>query len=254
MNPTQDPIKWTDSVNAIGSVLGGVGGVVALLTYLDGRRKGKTPETILQEILIKGEIILVEGSSIVAKTARSIAPNSEVFQSLNINLSEKKEILEDKLNTLQARFRYSQQAQLWLERNRQTLSRAAVKYALDKHPDLVNPDNNQKWEEHVNKFYQHVNYYIDLIAGCLKFGRPNLLEKSPSFQAVAADLYLEAFIFIKILIRKQKLDENLSGESAAKIQPDIDNLIEIDNLSRESAAEIQHYLDDLLKIIRDRNS
>lgn len=228
MTPIKDPVKWTDSVSAIVASLG-VG--IALLQYIDGRRKGKSSGTIVNEALIKGELIFINSSVNILQATEKIAPKSELVKNINANILENKKILEDKLKALKIRFEYSKEAYNWLAKNMQSLSREAASNALNKYPELIKLNQDITSKEKIRKFYQHINFYVDLICACLKFGRPNILEKSPILQVIHSDFYIEAFTFMK---------ESIITKTASN------------NLSKEASSEIVLYLDKLINIIRIR--
>ncbi|KST62451.1 globin family protein [Mastigocoleus testarum] len=224
MSPTQDPVKWTDSVTAI---VGIISAIITLLTYIDGRRKGKSSETIIKETLIKGELIFINSSVSILQKTEKIAPKSESLKSINSNIVNYKKNLEDKLEALKRRFEYSQEAHNWLDKNRKSLSREAGRYALNKCPELININQDTVSKENIIKFYRQINFYLDLICGCLKFGRSNILDKSPIFQLVHLDLYLEAFAFIKEKVKTKSASNNLSKEASSQIVLYVDDLIDI---------------------------
>jgi hypothetical protein len=222
MTPTQDPVKWTDSVSAISTTLALV---IPLLTYIDGKRKGKSLGTTLTETLLKGELVFINSSASILNTTKNIVSNSEFIENMNANIFDKKKELEDKLKALKTRFQYSQEARYWLEDNRKALSTKASRYIFNKHPEIIdiNPDiaSNEKKEQ----IDQQINFYLYLISGCLKFGRPNLIEKSSSIPVVQSRFYIEAFAFIKESIIRNISSEELSKEASSEIILYLDKLI-----------------------------
>lgn len=223
MTPTQDPVKWTDSVNAIAASLT-VG--ISLLTYIDGKRKGKSSGTIIYEALIKGELIFINSSANILNTTNKIIPKSDFFENINANIFNKKRKLEDKLNALKTRFKHSQEARDWLEHNRKALSIKASRYVTGKYPKIIDTNLNVASDEKKEEIYQQISFYLDLISGCLKFGRPNLIEKLSSTSVVQSKLYIEALTFIKNNIIRNISSEELSKEASSEIMLYLDKLID----------------------------
>lgn len=181
--------------------------------------------------LIKREIINLEIGQLNLKLKQINSITRKLFEACKQELLKKKaaQLLNGDasdcndqylkiIETLQMDFEDADEVAEWLDSNRKRMAKHFGKAALTLFPE----NQSQVSKEKVARFYFSINQFLEQLAHCLRWGRPNILDDPGILLEFESEIYIEAFNLIQ-----KDLPSHLSKEGKSQLNEYIDYLVEL---------------------------